>query len=95
MAQDKMTIERLQGMSDEELAEAFGFKEKLAQAREGIAQLGSLKGKARKEAEDRISRMFEPNVYPDEFKWIAEDAKRSVKRSADDELADDGPGSVI
>ncbi len=92
---EKMTIDRLQSMTDEELAEAFGFNEKLSQAKEGIAQLSKLKGKARSEAEDRIQKMFEPNVYPDEFKWIAEDAKRKVSNTKDDALSDDSPRSIV
>lgn len=93
----KVTIKDLVGKSDEELMEVFGFKEKVANAKEELAKIDKLTGKAREDAEERISRMFEPHVYPDEFQWIRESAERKAKakQSGKEALCDCSPASVL
>jgi hypothetical protein len=93
----KVTIKDLVGKTDEQLAELFGFKEKVATAKEELVKIDKLEGKARQEAEDRISKMFEPHVYPGEFKWIREDAVRRAtkKQTAKEALCDCSPSSVL
>lgn len=84
-------IDELKGLDDAALTAKLGFTRKLAEAREGLDKMAALEGKAREEAASRVQRMFEPNVYPDEFKWIAEDAVRHAARSAVDEMNDGSP----
>lgn len=97
MMASKIGIKDLAKKSDEELLEVFGFKDKVAAAREEIQKMDKLEGKAREIAEERIERMFEPHVYPDEFKWIREDAERAAKRkqTGKEALADCSCGSVL
>lgn len=82
-----MNIKTLAEMNDEELAKAMGLTDKLADARKALDEMNKLAGKEREYAEERISSMFEPHVYPDEFKWILEDAQRAGKKGTD-EMAD-------
>jgi hypothetical protein len=93
----KVKVKDLVGKSDEELIELFGFKEKVANAKEELEKIDKLSGKAREEAESRISKMFEPHVYPDEFKWIREDAERAARRkqTGKEALCDCSPASVL
>ena len=89
-----MNIKELAAMDDAGLMEALKLKDKLADAREALDEMDKLEGKAREYAEERITSMFEPHVYPDEFKWIVKDAKRSTKKGMD-EMADCGCTSVL
>lgn len=89
-----MNIKELAAMDDAGLMKALKIDSKLAEARKALDDMDKLEGKAREYAEERIKSMFEPHVYPDEFKWIVEDAKRKAKNGKD-EISDCGCGSVL
>lgn len=93
----KVGIKDLVGKTEEELLDLFGFQDKVKDAKEELGKMDKLEGKARELAEERIERMFEPHVYPDEFKWIREDAERAAKRkqTGKEALCDCSPSSVI
>ena len=92
----KVTIKDLAKMDEAQLMEKFGFKDKLENAKEEIAKLDQLDGKARTIAEERISRMFEPHVYPDEFGYIRESAIRQAKpKSVKEEMCNCSPDSAL
>lgn len=74
-----MNIKELAAMDDAALSKAIGYDKKLADARKSLDEMDKLEGKAREYAEDRVAKMFEPHVYPEDFNWIVEDAKRSTK----------------
>lgn len=86
-----MNIDQLAKMDDAALSKALGLDAKLAEAKEGIAQLSALEGDARKRAEERIEKMFEPHIWADEFKHIA----KSAQRSPEDECNDCSPCSIM
>lgn len=92
-----MNIEQLTKLSDEELSKRLGFPQKLKAAKEGIAELASLEGYAREEAEERVKKMFEPNIYENEFEYIADDAKRKAKKemSGEEQMACCEPHSMM
>lgn len=91
-----MTIDKLAAMDDSTLLTALGFTKQLENAREAIAEMQKLSGKAREEAESRIENMFAPHVYPNEFKYIVEDAKRAANRKdGKAALCDCSPCSVL
>lgn len=93
---EEMTIEKLAKMTDQQLLAAFGFLEQLATAKEQIAEMNKLTGDAREKAQDRIEEMFAPKVYPNEFKYIVESAKRQAKKgTGQDELCNCDPCSVL
>lgn len=87
-------IDELTGMDDAALGAKLGFDKKLADAKEHLGELAALTGEARKIAADRVEHMFTPNIYPDEWGWIARDAKREASRSAKDEMLDASPASL-
>lgn len=82
------TIAELVAMDDTALADVLGFSNKLLQAKEDLAKLATLSGAAREEAEDRISSMLTPNIYPSEISYIYDDAQRRAKskKSGKEEL---------
>jgi len=96
-----MNIETLVGMSDDDLNKALGLNRQLEEAKKGIKEMNALQGDARKEAEERVSKMFQPNVYPGEFKWIAKDAERHAAmkackaKTAEEEMCDCSPSSLM
>lgn len=87
-------IDELAGMSDEDLAKKIGLDQKLADAKKHLGELAALSGEARTIAADRIAHQLAPNVWTDEWGYIARDAQREVKRSAMDEMMDDSPASM-
>jgi hypothetical protein len=93
----KIGIKDLVKKTPDELLEIFGFKDKVAKAQEEIQKMDKLEGKARTIAEERIERMFEPHVYPDEFQYIRESAEREAKRkqTGKEALCDCSPCSVL
>lgn len=88
------TIDELVAMDDAALSEVMGFTSKLAQAKEDLAKLATLKGEARKEAEDRVESMLTPNIYHSDLKYIYEDVTRR-KSTGQEALADTRPASVL
>lgn len=94
-----MNIETLAGMSDDDLNKALGLNRQLEEAKKGIKEMNALQGDARKEAEERVAKMFQPNVYPGEFKWIAKDAERHAAmkkaKTAKEEMCDCSPSSLM
>jgi len=88
-------IDTLSAMDDAALSAKIGLDSQLKEAREGLAAMAKLEGKARTEAVDRLEKMFAPHVYPSEFKWIAKDANRAATRSAEAEMCDCSPCSVL
>lgn len=75
-------IDTLAGLDDAALMNKIGLNKQLTDARKGIAEMQALTGDARKEAVERTERMFQPHVYPTEFKYIAQDAERHAKMKA-------------
>lgn len=90
-----MDIKTLAAMDDAALSKALKIDQKLEDARKALDDMDKLEGKAREYAEDRIKSMFEPHVYPDEFKWIVDDAKRAAKRDGKEEMAECSCGSIM
>lgn len=86
------SIEALVAMGDAELGKLMGHAEQIKTFRTNLKKADALKGKARTEVQQRINKMFEPRVYPDEIGWMVEDAKRSASKK---ELADASPASVM
>jgi hypothetical protein len=93
-AEDNPTAEALLKLSDAELMEILGMNRQLKEAKENLAELSKLTGKAKEFADERIARMLTPDVRATEFSWILEDAKRRNKTAAD-EKADCGCCSVL
>lgn len=91
------TIEALLKMTDEQLCGVLGYSRKLAQVKESIQKISTLKGKAREIAEEKIERILTPNIYESDFSYAYEDAVRQAnpKKAAAEAYADDSPGSVI
>lgn len=87
-------IDTLSGMDDAALGAKIGLTAQLKEAREGLASMAKLEGKARTEAVDRLEKMFAPHVYPSEFKWIAKDAARAACKTAEQEMCDCSPASL-
>lgn len=94
---DPPTIEQLAAMNDAQLAKALGLDQKVTTARKALDEAAKLSGKAKEYAEERIKRMFSPPDYAlSDLSHVVEDAKRTAKRSAREELADEpSPGSVL
>lgn len=94
---DPPTLEQLAAMNDAQLAKALGMDQKVEQARKALAEAANLTGKAKEYAEDRIKRMFSPPDYAlSDLSYVVEDAKRTAKRSAKEELeTEPSPGSVL
>lgn len=82
-------LSELAAMTDEELSKVIGLTKKLDDAREELAEMDKLDGEARKIALERVEKMFQPNIYPDEFKWIKDDAVREAARKT----KKDAPGN--
>lgn len=75
-------------MSDAAIAKAFGMDEQIKKAKKAIAAAASLSGEAKKIAEERVQRMFNPPSYAlNDLTYLVEDAKREAKRSAREEIA--------
>lgn len=73
-------ISELMGMDDAALAKKIGIDQKLADAKKHLGELNALEGKAREIAVDRLNHQFTPNVWTDEWGYIASSAKREAKR---------------
>ena len=88
-------IAELAAMTDEQLMDIFGFKAKLEDAKEKLAEMAKLDGKAREYAEERIENMLTPNIYTSDMGWIVEDAKRHAKKkSGQEEYCDCKPSCL-
>lgn len=72
-------IDDLLGLTDQELSVAFGFQAKIERARKNLEDLAALSGKARAEAESRVAKLLNPEVYVGELDWIKEDVTRSAR----------------
>lgn len=89
-------IDDLLGMDDAALMTKLGLNAQLKEARDGLTEMANLTGDARKEAADRVNRMFQPHVYPSEMKWIAKDARRAAnKKDAVAAMCDCAPSSIL
>lgn len=85
---DPPSLEQLASMSDAAIAKAFGMDEQIKKAKEAIVAAASLSGEAKKIAEERVQRMFNPPSYAlNDLTYLVEDAKRQAKRSAREEIA--------
>ena len=73
------SISDVAAYSDQELAQFLGFPEQIAAMKDELAELNSLKGKAREEADRMWAERMAPSVSPQSIKWIKEDAIRSTK----------------
>jgi len=87
-------ITQLLAMDDAALMAKIGLNAKLDAAKKNLAELNSLTGEARTHAIGRLERQFQPNVYPEEWSWIKEDAQRHACRSAKEEMCDCDPESI-
>lgn len=76
---EKITLDKLKSMTDEQLLDVLGYKNKVESFKEDIAKADGLKGEARKKIEADIERMFTPHVYPEDLKWKIEHAERKAK----------------
>jgi len=75
-AEDKPTPEALLKLSDAELMQLLGMDKTLNEVKTAMQEASKLTGKAREYILERLDRMFTPNVYPHDFKYMVEDAKR-------------------
>lgn len=73
------SIKELIAMDDAELSDMLGYKAKVASFRETLKELDALPKDQRKKAEQRVKEKFNPDIYPDSFKWILDDVKREEK----------------
>ncbi len=95
-AEENPTIANLSQLSDEELRDLLGQNKELEEVKKAITELETLKGEARKFAEDRIEGWFTPHVYPGDFKYLPDDARRAAKdKSKEAALNDTSPASVL
>jgi len=85
----EVTIDKLAGLTDAELSKMLGFDEKLKEVREALTDMQALKGKEREFAEEKVQQRFTPNVFPEDFKWIVKDAKRSTGKGQMEDCACD------
>jgi hypothetical protein len=74
-------IADLVALSDEELMKAFGFDQKLKMARKELEELNKFTGDARSEAEEKVQRMLNPEIYLNELTWIADDIERKQRQN--------------
>lgn len=88
-------IDELKGLDDNALLAKLGLSAQLDEAKKGIAAAAALEGDARTIAANRVAKMFEPHVWPGEFKHIAKSAVRQANRSGVDEMLDDDPCCVM
>lgn len=92
----KVDVDKLAALDDAGLMKVLGLDKKVAEARKALDDMAALTGEARKYAEERVRKMFEPHVYPDEFKYIVEEAKRKAKKkSGQDEMACCAPHDIM
>jgi hypothetical protein len=95
-AEENPSIATISALSDAELHDLLGHNKELKDVREAIAELQTLKGEARKFAENRIEDMFSPKVYAGSLKYLPDDARRAAKdKSKSAALNDSSPGSVL
>lgn len=76
---ERYKIDDLVKMTDQELSTAFGFQAKIERARKNLEDLASLTGKAREEAESRIQKMLNPEIYIGELDWMKDDLMKSSR----------------
>ena len=96
MAEENPSIETISKLSDDELRDLLGQNKELAEVKKAVAELKTLKGEARKYAENRIEGWFTPKVYPGDFKFLPDDARRAAKdKSKEAALNDTSPSSVL
>lgn len=69
------SIEDLKGLDDAALLDLLGFNAKVQTFKNDLADLDTLTGEKRKEAEERITKLLNPSIYSDELGWIYDDLK--------------------
>lgn len=88
-AEDDPSVATLAKLTDQELMDVLGLSQTLKNAKKNIAEMQKLEGKALEYANERVARMLTPNIYPHDFNYIVEDAKRKSKQQTGKEAACD------
>lgn len=95
-AEDDPSVATLAALSDAELMDVLGLSQTLKTAKKNIGEMQKLTGKALEYANERVARMLTPNVYPNDFSYIVEDAKRKAKcQTGEEARCDCSPCSVL
>jgi hypothetical protein len=85
-----LSIDKLAGMSDQELAHILGFDTQIEKVKADLKAMQELTGDEREKAEENITKIFTPHICAHDFHYALSDAKEN-----DDHMTSDEPASLM